>query len=279
MAHVGSQGLLPTTPTPASLAASPSGAVHIWHLPAPSTRARATPGLGSQPGSLSGYSRRDVWALLTSLLLCLRARRLCRVLLSAAVRPSICPSVHLSCPPVSMGHRPPPWPLGPLTGLCSVSLVLQWASVCPKSTFRSSALLGISKVPGRLGPVQPAPLHARPHSLASVTPGSILETVSSFDMGHDVVPGSPGPFSARVTFMRQIQDLAEATASSPRSLVHLLLALRRLLLRCELCPCPFPFPFLPSLCVPRAVISQPSSIPLLVCQCLGGTTWGLARQA
>lgn len=85
-----------------------------------------------------------------------------------------------------------------LTCLHSVSLVLQWASLCPKSTFRSSALLGVSKVPGAAGRCSPPPhLHARPRPLASVILGSILETVSSCDMDHDTFLGSPGPSSAR----------------------------------------------------------------------------------
>ena len=75
----------------------------------------------------------------------------------------------------------------------SVSLVLQWASVCPKSNFRSTALLGARRYPsaGAAWPARPH-LHAQATPLASVIPGSILQTVSSCDVGRDVVPGPLG---------------------------------------------------------------------------------------
>lgn len=75
----------------------------------------------------------------------------------------------------------------------SVSLVLQWASVCPKSTFRSTALLGAQRYPsaGAAWPARPH-LHAQATPLASVIPGSILQTVSSRDVGRDVVLGPRG---------------------------------------------------------------------------------------
>lgn len=75
----------------------------------------------------------------------------------------------------------------------SVSLVLQWASVCPKSTFRSTALLGARRYPsaGAGWPARPH-LHAQATPLASVIPDSILQTVSSCDVGWDVVLGPLG---------------------------------------------------------------------------------------
>lgn len=102
----------------------------------------------------------------------------------------------------------------------SVSLVLQWASVCPKSTFRSTALLGARRYPST-GAAWPA----RPPPACSGHPVSIREFLVAFWRlsAHVTWVGTwfrvpRAILRHRAAFMRQVQDLSQASCvSAPRS--------------------------------------------------------------
>lgn len=155
-------------------------------------------------------------------------------------------------------------------------MVLQWASLCPKSTFRSSALLGVSKVPGAAGRCSPPPhLHARPRPLASVILVAFWRLVSSCDMDHDTVLGFLGPSSAREWHLRgrsRIQPRSRACPnilSSSHTPSALPLPSHPPTAALSAQPCSS-FPVLP-LCLPVPSVLSLSSSLLSLCQ---GFSWG-----